>query len=66
MDQHVLGGEPIGRLFAEQAPDETFGARAERLGQGELTLPDLGKEAAVLRTMERIPEHISTNQSTSI
>jgi hypothetical protein len=58
MDQHVLGGEPVGWLFAQQAADETFSARAEWLRQRELTLADLGKQTAVLRTMEWIPKQI--------
>ena len=56
VDEHILGGEAIRRLFAQQAADKTLGPGAEGLGQRELTLADFGKQAKVLRTVERIPK----------
>jgi hypothetical protein len=61
VQQHILCSEALRRLFAQQRADETFGARAERVGERELTLADFGKEAAVLRTVEGIPAHTKTN-----
>lgn len=58
--EHVFTGEPFTGLLAQEAADETLGARAQGFRQGELTAPDLGKQAAVLRTVERIPRTRAT------
>ena len=55
MEEDVLGGEALGGVLAEEAPDEALGARRKTVRQGELTPPDFGEQARVLLAVERIP-----------
>ena len=53
--EHVLGGDALARVLAQQTLYQTLGPRAQIVGEGEVAAPDLGEQAAVLGTVERIP-----------
>lgn len=54
MDQHVLSRYSLTGILAEETLDQTLCPGTQIVGQVELAPPDLGKQAAVLRPVERI------------
>ena len=57
--QHVLGGDPLPGLLPQEAPDEALGAGGEGIRQGEVAAADLGKQPAVLGTVEGVPAGVT-------
>ena len=54
VDEHVLGADPLTRLFAQQAPDQALRPGGERVWKGEVTSTDFGEQTAVLSSMKRV------------
>ncbi len=56
VDEHVLRGQALGRVLAQQAADEALTARGQALGKVKVAAADLGEETGVLLTVEGIPK----------